>query len=43
MLISITNNKETKMEHTQQRVVHANVVFGNKGEHELICKAKEGD
>ena len=31
------------MEHTQQRVVHANVVFGNKSEHELICKAKEGD
>ena len=31
------------MEHTQQRVVHANVVFGNKSEHELICKAKGGD
>ena len=31
------------MEHTQQRVVHANVVFGNKSEHELICKTKEGD
>ena len=31
------------MEHTQQRVVHANVVFGNKVEHELISKAKEGD
>lgn len=31
------------MEHTQQRVVHANVVFGNKSEYELICKAKGGD
>jgi len=31
------------MEHTQQRVVHANVVFGNKSENELISKAKRGD
>ena len=31
------------MEHTQQRVVHANVVFGNKSENELISKAKKGD
>ncbi|AEA99908.1 RNA polymerase sigma factor [Alteromonas mediterranea] len=31
------------MEHTQQRVVHANVVFGNKSENELILKAKSGD
>ncbi|WP_394222422.1 RNA polymerase sigma factor [Alteromonas gracilis] len=31
------------MEHTQQRVVHANVVFGNKGENELISRAKGGD
>lgn len=31
------------MEHTQQRVVHANVVFGNKSEKELILKAKSGD
>ena len=31
------------MEHTRQRVVHANVVFGNKSENELILKAKSGD
>ena len=31
------------MEHTHQRVVHANVVFGNKSENELISKAKKGD
>tara|TARA_Y100001968_G_scaffold141849_1_gene129674 strand:+ start:95 stop:721 length:627 start_codon:yes stop_codon:yes gene_type:complete len=43
LLISTTNNKEKIMEHTQQRVVHANVVFGNKSENELILKAKSGD
>ncbi len=31
------------MEHTQQRVVHANVVFGNQSESALISKAKKGD
>jgi RNA polymerase sigma-70 factor (ECF subfamily) len=43
LLIGTTNNKEKIMEHTQQRVVHANVVFGNKSENELILKAKSGD
>jgi len=43
VLIGTTNNKEKIMEHTQQRVVHANVVFGNKSENELILNAKSGD
>ncbi|BFT31782.1 RNA polymerase sigma factor [Alteromonas sp. D210916BOD_24] len=30
------------MEHTQPRVVHANVVFGSKSENELISSAKAG-
>jgi RNA polymerase sigma-70 factor (ECF subfamily) len=32
-----------KMEHTQQRVVHANVVFGSKDEDSLITSAKQGN
>lgn len=31
------------MEHTQQRVVHANVVFGSKDEDSLITSAKQGN
>jgi RNA polymerase sigma-70 factor (ECF subfamily) len=31
------------MEHTQQRVVHANVVFGSKDEESLIASAKQGN
>ncbi len=30
------------MEHTQSRVVHANVVFGSKSENELITSARAG-
>jgi len=31
------------MEHTQQRVVHANVVFGKQDESHLISEAKQGN